>query len=1097
MHATASFRNLRIVLFCLFAASPCAAADRGLAGIVADGKWVRERDLDEIGQYHALVIGIDEYQDPNWELRCAANDARAVAQVLRDDYGFKVVEVYDKDATLDRIREELGKLGDVLKEKDSLLIYYAGHGALERKTGYWIPADAKPGRRWTYLENVVIRNFLRIEQIRARHVLLVSDSCYAGALLRRGEPAEMKLPAHVGDALSTPSRECLTSGGEKPVADGLPGGHSVFARYFLKALKNPPRSAFLPTEIVPKLVENVRRNSPQQPVLGRLRDCGDEVGGEFVFFYRRSTAQTARTFKLTLRSEPGDARVLLNDQPEGVTPFTSELEIGREYRIVLAKTDHADWERRLVWPKPEPLELVARLRPAGGRDTRLQIALDYLKQGDLAVGQRLLQDVAKGDSADAIRALTELFGMEMKQPRTAKAREWADELRRRFPASAESNEADKGLYERGMAGVAAGDDVEAIRTRIAALDRFKREDPKNAFVAKAEAEDQRLREGLLGLHRAAASQLDKVARDFVKVDNFQAAGEAADKLKRLRSEAQQIDGLTLDGRMLSRLTKDLHDAERAFLDGKSFRDARGVAMAAERSKDYARAIAAYEDLLRREANHRHAAQVRLEVARLRDAKVKSDKEQHQLAIERAFDNARDAAKAAESRHDYAAGIAAYQAFLRSEGESQRAEEARREATRLRDAKQKYEGAQYAAALSSAQAALSRRDSDSVAKHCEVALRYRPNDAEAQRLLEQVKPFLVVTSQPTGAQVLLDGRPIGTTSGGGLRHSDVERNRSYRVEVRLKGHYAPSQEVRLAKFGRLPLHFDLKESALPPGWEQAFVVPTGDRDQHGNPVVTRNGSRTDVRTGMPYEVWLETTVTRVTSGWLFTKATKPVRLEFVLVPVGQFMMGSPSGENYRSDDERQHQVRLTKPFYLAKYELTQAQYEAVAGKNPSRFKGARNPVEQVSWDDAVKFCERLSSQAGGGLQLPTEAQWEYACRAGSTTAYCFGDSDSQLGGHAWHGSNSGRKTHPVGQKSPNAWGLYDLHGNVWEWCQDWYGDYPSGGVTDPTGAPRGSYRVDRGGGFIGGADDCRSAFRGGYVPGIRRSILGFRPSRSLP
>ena len=292
----------------------------------------------------------------------------------------------------------------------------------------------------------------------------------------------------------------------------------------------------------------------------------------------------------------------------------------------------------------------------------------------------------------------------------------------------------------------------------------------------------------------------------------------------------------------------------------------------------------------------------------------------------------------------------------------------------------------------------------------------------------------------------------------------------------------AQEVRLAKFGHVPLHFDLKENALPPGWEQAFVVPTGDGDQHGNPVVTRKGSRTDLRTGMPYEVWL-----------------RDPRMEFVLVPAGEFMMGYSSAA---------HQVRLTKPFYLAKYELTQAQYEAVIGSNPSRFKGARNPVEHVSWDDAVKFCEGVSAQAGGTFGLPTEGQWEYACRAGSQTAYCFGDNakaggllgtDAKdvLGAHAWYDRNSEDKTHPVGQKTPNGWGLYDLHGNVWEWCADRSGDYPSGSVTDPTGPTSGLLRVLRGGSFHLDARSCHSAYRPGGAPCLRNSGIGFRPSRSLP
>jgi formylglycine-generating enzyme required for sulfatase activity len=213
------------------------------------------------------------------------------------------------------------------------------------------------------------------------------------------------------------------------------------------------------------------------------------------------------------------------------------------------------------------------------------------------------------------------------------------------------------------------------------------------------------------------------------------------------------------------------------------------------------------------------------------------------------------------------------------------------------------------------------------------------------------------------------------------------------------------------------------------------------------------------------------------------------------------MGSRDSDKdaFKSMEKPQHRVRITKPFYLGKYLVTQEQWEAVMGDNPSHFKGPKNPVEHVSWEDCQQFLAKLNakSAAGGGkFQLPSEAQWEYACRAGSKTKYCFGDDETRLGDYAWYGKNSDTKTHPVGEKKPNAWGLYDMHGNVWEWCQDSFdnGYYANSPTNDPTGAATGSYRVRRGGGWAFPARFCRSAHRSNYEPGFRINLLGLRVSR---
>jgi len=213
-----------------------------------------------------------------------------------------------------------------------------------------------------------------------------------------------------------------------------------------------------------------------------------------------------------------------------------------------------------------------------------------------------------------------------------------------------------------------------------------------------------------------------------------------------------------------------------------------------------------------------------------------------------------------------------------------------------------------------------------------------------------------------------------------------------------------------------------------------------------------------------------------------------------IPAGRFLMGSPIQEPGRETDEVLHSVLLGQGFFLAETPCTQAQWSRIMPENPSRFRGADLPVEQVNWEEAREFARRLTEfhlkagliASGWRWDLPTEAQWEYACRAGTTGPFA-GD----LAEMAWIESNSEGKAHAVKTRRPNAWGLHDLHGNVWEWCRDWYGDYPTNRVQDPTGPSAGTFRTYRGGSRIYGARRARSAIRGAMTPELKGDYLGFR------
>jgi formylglycine-generating enzyme required for sulfatase activity len=249
------------------------------------------------------------------------------------------------------------------------------------------------------------------------------------------------------------------------------------------------------------------------------------------------------------------------------------------------------------------------------------------------------------------------------------------------------------------------------------------------------------------------------------------------------------------------------------------------------------------------------------------------------------------------------------------------------------------------------------------------------------------------------------------------------------------------------------------------------------------------------------------------------AAQTAAVNMVRINGGTFAMGSPGSEqekyyypDERHNDELQHRVTVSS-FYMGKYAVTQREWWEVMGYNPSKFSGDNLPVEKVSWYEAVEYCNKRSWNEGltpaytingtnvtwnrnaNGYRLPTEAEWEYACRAGTTTPYYTGESVDSAG---WYRNNSGDKPHPVGQKQPNAWGLYDMSGNVYEWCWDWLGEYPREAQTDPVGpvgVETSSARVFRGGSFSNDALVLRSAWRIGSSPDARSSGLGFRVARS--
>ncbi len=393
--------------------------------------------------------------------------------------------------------------------------------------------------------------------------------------------------------------------------------------------------------------------------------------------------------------------------------------------------------------------------------------------------------------------------------------------------------------------------------------------------------------------------------------------------------------------------------------------------------------------------------------------------------------------------------------------------------------------------------------------------------------------LTVTANVSGAMVYVDGRLVG---GVPLISKDVSAG-SHRVEVRKEGHETYGAAIDVAP-GRLlsleaclvgqgagscrlfvdatpsgalirilnigpkfhqgielsPGKYHVEATAPGHAGQTRWVTLTAGEDKRIGFVLSAKKAVAAAQPAKP-----STAAASSSSREPEARVTNSIGMKFVYIKPGTFMMGSPSSEPGRDDDERWHQVAITKGYYFQITEVTQGQWKRVMGSNPSTFKncGDTCPVESVSWNDAQEFIQMLNHMEGHTkYRLPTEAEWEYAARAGTRTPYCFGANLSKDQANFGKDYNQTTQTTvPVGGFAANAWGLHDMHGNVWEWCRDWYGNYPTGPVTDPVGPSSGEYRVYRGGSWSHDAGGCRSAYRGRRRPGSRSRYLGLRLVRT--
>jgi formylglycine-generating enzyme required for sulfatase activity len=374
--------------------------------------------------------------------------------------------------------------------------------------------------------------------------------------------------------------------------------------------------------------------------------------------------------------------------------------------------------------------------------------------------------------------------------------------------------------------------------------------------------------------------------------------------------------------------------------------------------------------------------------------------------------------------------------------------------------------------------------------------------------------LVIEVNEPGAEVYVDGERVAVAwAAGGTRAEIRVKPGTHQVNVKKDGFSVDGKELtfkdgdRVVFTARLLPEHRREKTDVPP---EKSPPPPGPRPRPLDCTGADGLTAAEVRQAQ--QAWAKYLGRQVEET---VEVAEGVKMTFVLVPPGKFLMGSPKDEEERTEDEALHTVTLTEPFELSKYEVTQAQYEALAGENPSRFKGPDLPVERVSWVEARDYAARLTKKLGDrhAYRLPTEAEWEYSCRGGRSSSKPFGVGDGVglsskeanfNGDNPYGGAEKGPYltfTSRVGSYRANALGLYDMHGNVWEWCADWYGPYPEGTVTNPTGPAGGSAWVCRGGGWPANAGGCRAASRNWDGPSIRPSFrfhdLGFRLARSLP
>ncbi|MDP6503084.1 MAG: SUMF1/EgtB/PvdO family nonheme iron enzyme, partial [Planctomycetota bacterium] len=1016
-------------------------------GIKVVAKDVQSGGLQELHLYDrmfALVIGIDHYGNGDINLKYAVNDARAVAEVLEKEFRFeKVLTLYNEQATQAGIVQKIHELSRMTYDNDAVVIFFAGHGTQvegrERKSlGYLIPHDGGfEEQKDSFARNVSMNTIVSdwSNLIKAKHIFYVMDSCYSGLMASTravGVNPVKREYTYLKEMTREPVRIVLTAGtAGQQVLDGGKGGHSVFTHRFIEALRSQ-KDFVTGLEVAAQIKRKVMadasgRGHQQTPDYARLVGLGD-----FVFVPEEESLES-------LKAKLAAVRKSIEEKQGRV----KEAELKREQaeiRTRLAAVQHREELRRKA-------EQDAEFRAAEEAERRREVAEMQRKLSEA----RAKEAVARAKYMTIGAAISEVDNI------LARIRETEADIDKDYEPLLAKLGASKDPFEK----------TATYRKRIGRRDQLVNEEIPQAKRKRIE-----------GFKKA----IDVLNGNEFLVERSEVKLNLDSRLYDADNEVYHVELGTADLREPRKLALPIppDGARKLYTAWKSkvliYRVYDRLELPADLAKGKVESPIARAELRLPNSENPYLLYAGYVID------VHSEPGAAGVTVEPA---------ALLEEPGKTSFTTPCRIVLKSEGK-----------VSLRFQKRGYLAQQKQVTISrhglvpvkadlpklpvlklrteppGAKVTIYFEREKTVTEKVRKTIR-TPRKVEVEKVVRQPRKVVVQTTVKVPRVIYVkkglfkrkktiyedkvvteektvydDKKVMVEETVFDEKVVDVPEQRTYMEKVyALEDQIAPpllsvdldKTYILQARWKGKPVEKRItinEEREYEVVLQQAFPgfeIPITSKDGHGNPI--RKGN--DPKSGLSLEI-----------------RHKGTGMHFILCPAGSFSMGSNDGS---SNEKPIHKVTLSKPFYIGKYEVTQAEWKKITGKSPSHFDGANNPVEQVSWENCQEFLKKLSV-TGAKFSLPTEAQWEYACRAGTTTRFSCGNRDTDLNDHAWFSSNAGRKTHPVGSRKPNSWSIHDMHGNVWEWCEDvWhdsYNDAPDDGRVWSSGDS--SRRVRRGG-----------------------------------